>query len=90
MCNNNSFRMQQSVLRVKTPVSLKVDTDLYIQKISREVSKTGCSDTPMLFLDCAQFEVSLSDLVLGEVSPSEDDPDLPDPMSGDPVSCLAM
>ena len=42
----------------------------------------------MLFLDCAQF--SLSDLVLGEVSPSEDDPDLPDPMSGDPVSCLAM
>ena len=36
----------------------------------------------------AQLEVSLSDFVLGEDAP--EDPELPDPFSGVPVSCLAM
>ena len=44
-------------------------------------------DSPQLILS-AQLEVSLSDFVLGEDAPEV--PELPDPFSGVPVSCLAM
>ena len=49
--------------------------------------KENILNSPQL-MSSAQLEVSLSDFVLGEDSP--DDPELPDPFSGVPVSCLAM